>query len=89
MSASDDSSAVFMTDTAEQIETKITKYAFSGGGATMKEHKANGANLAVDVPFQYLSFFLEDDARLAEIGEAYGGGTMTTREIKGILVELL
>lgn len=55
----------------------------------MKEHKEKGANLEIDVPFQYLSFFLDDDARLEEIGNAYGSGTMTTREIKGILVDLL
>ena len=89
MSASEDVSAVFMTDTANQIKRKINKYAFSGGGATAEEHRANGANLAVDVPFQYLTFFLDDDARLEEIREAYGSGAMMTGEIKKILIELL
>jgi tryptophanyl-tRNA synthetase len=51
MSASEDFSAVFLTDTPEQIHHKITKYAFSGGGATMKEHREKGANLEVDVPY--------------------------------------
>jgi len=51
MSASEDISAVFMTDTPDEIANKIKKYAFSGGGATLKEHRANGANLSVDVPF--------------------------------------
>eukprot|EP00798_Chlamydomonas_sp_ICE-L_P031871 gene31871-7079_t len=49
MSASVTSSAIFVTDTPAEIKNKINKYAFSGGGATLKEHKANGANLDVDI----------------------------------------
>lgn len=61
MAASDVNSGIFLTDTLNQVKNKINKYAYSGGGATVEEHKANGANLDVDVPFQYLQFFLEDD----------------------------
>ena len=89
MSSSDANSSILMTDTAAEVKRKINKYAFSGGGATLEEHKANGANLDVDVPFQYLSFFLEDDAKLAEIKEKYGKGEMLTGEVKQILVECL
>ena len=46
---------------------QINKYAFSGGGATVEEHKEKGGNCAVDVAFQYLTFFMEDDDRLEEI----------------------
>lgn len=46
---------------------KVNKYAFSGGGATTEEHKEKGGNCDVDVSYQYLTFFMEDDARLAEI----------------------
>jgi tryptophanyl-tRNA synthetase len=34
MSASVDTSAIFMSDTAAQVKKKINKYAFSGGQAT-------------------------------------------------------
>jgi hypothetical protein len=34
----------------------------------------------VDVPWKYLNFFLEDDARLAHIGAEYGSGRMLTGE---------
>jgi len=61
MSASDPNSAIFLTDTKEQIKHKVNKYAFSGGQATSEEHKKLGANLDVDVPYQYLKFFLEDE----------------------------
>eukprot|EP00878_Enallax_costatus_P014267 GHUV01014923.1.p1 GENE.GHUV01014923.1~~GHUV01014923.1.p1 ORF type:complete len:214 (+),score=49.10 GHUV01014923.1:589-1230(+) len=89
MSASDPNSAVFVNDTAKQIKDKINKYAFSGGGATLEEHRANGANLDVDVPWKYLNFFMEDDSKLANIGREYGAGRMLTGEVKAELVALL
>ena len=49
----------------------INKYAFSGGGATVEEHKAKGGDCDVDVSFQYLTFFMEDDGRLEEIRKVH------------------
>ncbi|KAI9276239.1 hypothetical protein BY458DRAFT_453994 [Sporodiniella umbellata] len=89
MSASADSSAIFMTDTPKQIKTKINKYAFSGGGATLEEHKANGGNPDVDVAYQYLSFFLEDDQELKAIHDAYRSGELTTGDLKKKCIEIL
>ncbi|GLI58625.1 hypothetical protein VaNZ11_000360, partial [Volvox africanus] len=89
MSASDTNSAIFVNDTPSQIKDKINKYAFSGGGATVEEHRVRGANLAVDVPWKYLNFFLEDDAKLATIGEEYSSGRMLTGEIKKELITVL
>lgn len=43
MSASDPTSAIFVTDTAAQIKNKVNRHAFSGGGETVEEHRANGA----------------------------------------------
>jgi tryptophanyl-tRNA synthetase len=57
-SASIDSSAIFMSDTANQIK-KINKYAFSGGQVTTEEQRKHGGYPDVDVPFQYLTFYLE------------------------------
>lgn len=62
MSASIDSSAIFMTDTANQIKNKVNKYAFSGGQETAEEQRRLGGNPDVDVSYQYLQFFMEDDA---------------------------
>lgn len=42
MSASDTTSAIFTSDTPKQIKDKINRYAFSGGGDTVEEHRANG-----------------------------------------------
>lgn len=69
MSASVATSAIFMTDTAKQIKTKINKYAFSGGRDTIEEHRKHGGNTEVDVSYQYLTFFEHDDAKLKEIAE--------------------
>jgi tryptophanyl-tRNA synthetase len=59
MSASVDSSSIKLTDTPKQILKKIQTYAFSGGQETLEEHRAKGGNPEIDVPYQYLSFFLE------------------------------
>eukprot|EP00928_Gymnodinium_smaydae_P080406 TRINITY_DN64104_c0_g1_i1.p1 TRINITY_DN64104_c0_g1~~TRINITY_DN64104_c0_g1_i1.p1 ORF type:complete len:661 (-),score=155.89 TRINITY_DN64104_c0_g1_i1:64-2046(-) len=92
MSSSDENSAVFLTDTPEQIEKKIKEYAFSGGRQTAKEQREKGADLDVDVPFQWLKFFLEDDEELAQIESEYGTGTgkyWSTGEVKMRLVKVL
>lgn len=89
MSASDPNSAIFVTDTPKQIKTKINKHAFSGGKATIEEHRALGADLSVDIPWKWLQFFLDDDEELQKIGEEYGSGRMLTGEIKARLSELL
>lgn len=49
------------------LHVQINKYAFSGGRDTVEEHRRLGGNTVVDVSYQYLSFFLDDDDRLAQI----------------------
>jgi tryptophanyl-tRNA synthetase len=82
MSASIDASAIFMKDTPNQIKNKINKYAFSGGRETAEEQREKGGNADVDVAYQYLTYFLEDDEELAAIREAYVTGKMLTGELK-------
>merc|ERR1711916_56391 len=89
MSASAETSSIFLTDTPETIKTKVMKYAFSGGGETLEEHRKNGANLEIDIPYQWLRFFLDDDEKLAHIAEEYGAGRMMTGEVKQTLVDVL
>lgn len=72
MSASNENSAVFMTDDAKKIHKKIRSHAFSGGGATQEDHRTRGGNPDIDVAYQFLSFFEDDDEkmrRLAEVSE--------------------
>ncbi|TRY71769.1 hypothetical protein TCAL_04770 [Tigriopus californicus] len=87
MSASDENTSIYVSDTPKQIKNKINKYAYSGGGDTIEEHRANGGNCDVDISYQYLTFFLEDDARLEQIRQDYSSGKLLTGELKQILVE--
>ena len=163
MSASDTTSAIFTNDTPKQIKDKVNRYAFSGGGTTVEEHRAKGkhstfqqvphawcwlfsdkrllpagmlvdrhsvcqmsmiqahllgtflllacfwacmcwhseiialglsplepagCNLAVDVTWKYLNFFLSDDAKLKHIENEYGSGRMLTGEAKAELIKV-
>lgn len=89
MSASVDSSAIFLTDTPNQIKNKVNRFAFSGGQDPAEKQRELGGNAAVDVPFQYLTFFMEDDDELARIKKAYESGEMMTGEIKQICIKYL
>ncbi len=81
MSASDPDSTIYLSDTDNQIKKKIGK-AFSGGQDTRELHEKLGGRTDVDVPFQYLSFFLDDDERLESIRVAYEKGEMQSGEMK-------
>lgn len=67
MSASDNNSAVFLTDTPNQIKNKVNKHAFSGGQDTLEKHRELGGNCDVDISYQWLRFFLEDDEKLESL----------------------
>lgn len=87
MSASKENTAIFMTDDAKKIAKKIKSHAFSGGGATQEEHREKGGNPDVDVAYQYLSFFEDDDARMDELARGYRAGTLATSEMKQACIE--
>ncbi|KAK3092290.1 hypothetical protein FSP39_000865 [Pinctada imbricata] len=89
MSASDSNSSIYLTDTDKQIKTKINKYAFSGGGATVEEHKEKGGNCDVDVSYQYLTFLMEDDDKLEEIRKTYTSGELLTGFLKKELIDIV
>ncbi|KAJ3346026.1 tryptophan--tRNA ligase, partial [Kappamyces sp. JEL0680] len=89
MSASNANSAIYITDTPNQIKKKINSHAFSGGGDTAELHKLNGGNCDVDVSFQYLRFFLDDDAEIAEIQKNYTSGEMSTSALKARCIQVV
>ncbi|KAF7991872.1 hypothetical protein HCN44_010673 [Aphidius gifuensis] len=89
MSASDNNSAIFLTDTSNQIKNKINRHAFSGGQADMAEHRRLGGNCDIDTSFQWLRFFLEDDEQLEQIRKDYTSGEMLTGDLKKIIINLL
>lgn len=88
MSASDTDSSIFLSDTDKQIQKKIGK-AFSGGQETMEEHKEKGGRTNVDVAYQYLKFFEEDDNKLERFGAGYEKGEVSTGEMKAACTKVL
>ncbi|MFA6530766.1 MAG: tryptophan--tRNA ligase [Candidatus Micrarchaeia archaeon] len=87
MSASVADTAVWLTDDEKTVAKKVNKYAFSGGQATVEEHRKLGGNPDIDVPFQWLSIMFEpDDEKLAEIEANYRSGKLLTGELKQILI---
>ncbi|KAF5324521.1 hypothetical protein D9611_004576 [Ephemerocybe angulata] len=82
MSASDANTSIFMTDKPNQIKKKINAHGFSGGQETEEEHRRLGGDTEVDVSYQYLTFFLEDDEELATLGEEYRAGRLLTGQLK-------
>ncbi|MCJ1475174.1 hypothetical protein MMC13_003834 [Lambiella insularis] len=88
MSASDADSSIFLADTDKQIQKKIGN-AFSGGQDSREEHRRLGGRTDVDIPFQYLRFFLEDDEELEVIRERYEKGEMESGEMKKTCTKIL
>ncbi|EIN08014.1 tryptophanyl-tRNA synthetase [Punctularia strigosozonata HHB-11173 SS5] len=89
MSASDPNSGIYMTDTPNQIKNKINRHGFSGGKETEEEHRRLGGDPDVDVAYQYLSFFLDDDEELARLATEYRAGTLLTGQLKARCIALL
>jgi tryptophanyl-tRNA synthetase len=87
------SSTICMNDTSEQVFTKIKKYAFSGGQDTLEKHRELGGRTDVDVSYQWLRHFLEDDEQLDQIKRDYESGKLLTGELKkicsGVISELV
>jgi len=89
MSGSEPASSIYLTDGPEAIKNKIMKYAFSGGRDTLEEHRKHGGNCDIDISYQYLSFFLEDDAKLEELRRTYTSGELLTGDLKKELVTVV
>ena len=88
MSSSDPHSYIALSESPHDVKRKINKYAFSGGQATLEEHRKKGGNPEVDVSFQYLKMFFEpSDKKLEELGEKYIKGELLTGELKKYVIE--
>ena len=87
--SSSEGQAIYLTDSPAQVKKKINKYAFSGGKDTLEEHKKQGGNPDIDVAYQWLTFFEEDDKKLKKIYSDYKSGKLLSGEIKNILINKL
>src|SRR5205085_2263985 len=82
-------STLFLNSSPEEIDLKVKKHAFSGGKATVSEHREKGGDITVDISFRYLTFFEESEAELERIATEYKSGRMLTGELKQILINKL
>ena len=87
MSASEPETAIFTTDSPEQVKKKIWK-AFTGGKGTIAEQKKLGADPDVCTVFQYfLYLFEEDDKKLEERNRRCKAGEVMCGDCKKELAE--
>ena len=87
MSSSKPETTIFMHDSVENMSKKV-KRAFSGGQATVEEHRRLGGDLSKDVAYQYLQYFFEEsDKELESIGRDYESGRLLAGEIKQICID--
>jgi tryptophanyl-tRNA synthetase len=85
--SSSEGTTIYTTDTPEEVKKKINKYAFSGGQATLEEHRKKGGNPDIDASYQWLTFFEDDDKKLKKIYEDYRSGKLLSGELKQILID--
>ena len=87
MSSSKPETTIFLNDSIESMKKKIRK-AHSGGQPTVEEHRRLGGNADVDVAYQYLRFFFEqDDSELDQISSRYASGSILAGEMKQICID--
>lgn len=87
MSGSKPETCIYLNESPESARAKIMK-AFSGGAATLKEHREKGGNPDIDIACQYLYYmFEEDDNKIKEIFADYRSGRLQTGEVKNYLAE--
>ncbi len=90
MSSSEAHHAILLSDDPNAVREKVVKHAFSGGRATLAEHRKLGGNPDVDVPYQWLATFLEEnDAKVRQIYKDYKSGKLLTGELKQMLIDNL
>lgn len=82
MSASEPQTTIFMTDTQEQVERKITN-AFDGGQPTLKQQREKGGNPNICPVYQYYYFLFErDDKKVEELHNACRSGSRICGDCK-------
>jgi tryptophanyl-tRNA synthetase len=87
MSSSKPKTTLFLSDDIASAEKKIKK-SFSGGKSTIEEHRQHGGDPDIDVAYQYMMYFFEeDDSYLAEINEGYRAGKILAGEMKQLCID--
>ena len=87
MSSSKPKTTLFLGAEISAVEKKIKK-SFSGGQATIEEHRRLGGDPDKDVAYQYMMYFFEEDDKfLEEINQGYRSGKILAGEMKQMCIE--
>jgi len=87
MSSSKPKTTLFLSDDIATAEKKIKK-SYSGGQATVEEHRRLGGDPDKDVAYQYMMYFFEEDDKfLEEINQGYRSGKILAGEMKQMCIE--
>jgi tryptophanyl-tRNA synthetase len=88
MSSSKPETAIFLTDSARELEKKIMACK-TGGGVSLEEHKREGGKPEVCAVYELLLYhFLEDDARMEEVYRDCKAGQRACGKCKNETLEL-
>jgi tryptophanyl-tRNA synthetase len=83
MSSSDAAPSIRLTDDRETVRKKVLEHAYSGGRSDVEAHREHGGDPEVDVAYQLLFYFFEeDDAELERIAADYRSGELLSGELK-------
>ena len=87
MSSSKPKTTIFLGDGVDSVTKKI-KRAYSGGQSTVEEHRRLGGNPDVDVAYQYMMYFFEDDDDfLQSVNADYRSGKILAGEMKQLCID--
>lgn len=78
--------AIYLQDSPKEVRKKVMN-AFSGGQASVDEHRLKGGDPDVDVPYTYLRYFFLTAAEAEEIAVQYRNGKLLSGEMKSMLLD--
>ena len=88
MSTSGDTPSIQLSDGRKTVSKKIHTHAFSGGKDTVEAHREEGGDPEVDVAYQLLYYFFEDDdERVEDLARRYRDGSLLSGELKEVAAE--
>lgn len=88
MSSSDDTPSILLSDDRETVFNKIRTHAYSGGQSSIETHREQGGNPDIDVSYQFLYYFFEEnDEHLEQLAREYREGSLLSGELKEMAAE--
>ena len=88
MSSSGDDPTIDLSDDRETVREKIDRYAYSGGRESLDTHREQGGDPEVDVAYQYLhAFFEEDDETIDRLAHEYRRGELLSGDLKALAAD--